>query len=180
MTLATRRDPLPGFNFEISLMDAGSSLDGLVSTVQSVLGADPNGSFQECAGLDGTLEVESYQEGGNNGFVHQLRTRVTWQNITLKRGVGIDDELFDWFYGFTEGRGERRSGLITLLDHARRREVVWGFRDGLPVRYRGPTMNAGESAVAIEAVEIAHHGLYQLPGGNGIVGAAASALDAIF
>jgi phage tail-like protein len=180
MTLGVRDDPLPGFNFQVSLLNSGTSVGGLITTTLSVLGADPDASFQECTGLEGTLDTETYEEGGNNGFVHQLRTRVKWQNIILKRGISNDDKLFKWFYAFTQGKGIRRSGLITLLDQGGDREVTWGFRDGLPVRYVGPALHAEQNQVAIESIEIAHHGLYQLPGGDGIIGAAASALDAIF
>ena len=31
------------------------------------------------------------------------------------------------------------------------------------MKYTGPTMNASENNVAIEAIEIAHEGVYQVP-----------------
>jgi phage tail-like protein len=39
---------------------------------------------------------------------------------------------------------------------------IWHFRRGLPVKYTGPAMNATQSSVAIEAIEIAHEGIYQV------------------
>jgi phage tail-like protein len=175
----TRKDPLLGFNFQVSLLDTGSTVGNLISTTLSVLGASPSAGFSECSGLEGTIETEDYEEGGNNGFVHRFRKHMRWNSIVLKRGVGLDDRLWDWFYAYTQGTGQRRNGLITLLDEAGERKKTWGFREGLPVRYVGPVMKADQSAVAIESIEIAHHGLYQLPGGDGIAGAAASALNAI-
>jgi phage tail-like protein len=175
----TRTDPLLGFNFQVSLLDSATTVGNLISTTLSVLGASPNAGFSECSGLDGTIDTEDYEEGGNNGYVHRFRKHIRWQNVVLKRGVVADDTLWDWFYSYAKGQGRRRNGLITLLNEAGERQKTWGFREGLPVRLVGPSMNAMQSAVAIESLEIAHHGLYQLPGGDGIAGAAASALNAI-
>jgi phage tail-like protein len=40
-----------------------------------------------------------------------------------------------------------------------KRAVAWNFRAGIAVKWTGPELNAMESAVAIESLEIAHHGL---------------------
>ncbi len=40
---------------------------------------------------------------------------------------------------------------------------VWAFRRGYPVKITGPDLNAMASAVAIESLEIAHHGLGLVP-----------------
>jgi phage tail-like protein len=176
----SRKDPLLGLNFQVSLLDSATTVGNLISTALSVLGASPSAGFSECSGLEGSIETEDYEEGGNNGFVHKFHKHMRWNNIVLKRGFGLDDKLWDWFFLYTKGKGVRRNGLITLLDEAGNRRKTWGFREGLPVKYAGPALKADQSAVAIESIEIAHHGLYQLPGGDGIAGAAASALDAIF
>ena len=36
---------------------------------------------------------------------------------------------------------------------------MWVFKRGLPLQWAGPTLNASQSAVAIETMEIAHEGL---------------------
>ena len=51
--------------------------------------------------------------------------------------------------------------------------TVWYFKKGLPLKYSGPVMNATSNAVAIESIEIAHEGIYQLPG-VGAIGALVS------
>ena len=42
------------------------------------------------------VEVETYTEGGENGFVHKLPGRMTWPNLVLKRGVTAQDVLMNW------------------------------------------------------------------------------------
>lgn len=160
-----RADPLLGYNFLVSLVDASSALALTQSLLPPAVAEHAVGGFNECTGLEVTLEVEDYQEGGRNGTVLRFPTRVTWSNLTLKKGiVGANTDLWDWLYGFAEGRVRRRDGIITLLDAQRQPATSWHFRRGLPVRYQAPSLNAQQSAVAIESIEIAHEGIQQLPG----------------
>ena len=120
------------------------------------------GGFSECSGLEMSLQIEEFREGGNNGRLLKFPTRVTWSNITLKKGVGSGTALWDWHYGFTEGKGKRRDGVIVLLNDRHLPNNIWYFRRGLPVKYTGPSLNATQSSVAIESIEIAHEGLSQV------------------
>jgi phage tail-like protein len=83
--------------------------------------------------------------------------------------------LWDWHYGFVEGKGKRRDGVIILLSDLHVPNNIWSFRRGLPVKYTGPAMNATQNNVAIEAIEIAHEGIYQVP----FVGLGSASLSAI-
>ena len=159
-----RHDPVLSHNFVISLLDSASSLaqSGNVS-VSPVLDVAVGG-FTECSGLEMSMAPEEYKEGGRNGAVLKFPSRVTWSNLTLKKGVGIGTELWDWQYGFVTGNGRRRDGMIVLLNAAHQPTSMWYFRRGLPIKYTGPSLNATQNAVAIEAIEIAHEGLYQVPG----------------
>ena len=160
---ALRRDPLLNHNFLISLLDSSSALarPGAVS-LAAILEVTVGG-FSECSGLEMTMQVEEYKEGGNNGQVLKFPGRVAWSNITLKKGIGTNTALWDWHYGFVEGRGRRRDGIIMLLDDLHHPNTIWRFHGGLPVKYTGPALNAKENNVAIEALEIAHEGISQLP-----------------
>jgi phage tail-like protein len=149
-----RLDPLGSYNFIITLIDASSTLMTAFSVVSSVLGG-----FTECSGLESTLDVEDYKEGGNNGTVLKFPTRISYQPLRLKRGVGLGEDLWLWHYGFVEGKGKRRDGLIMLQNDLHIPIKVWRFRRGLPTKYSGPTLNAMQSQVAIEELEITHEGL---------------------
>jgi phage tail-like protein len=173
--VGVRTDPVLNHNFVVSLIDTTTTLAAAGSAALSALTDVVAGGFSECTGLEMSLKVEDYNEGGRNGTVLKFPTRVSWSNLTLKRGVGAGSTLWDWHYGFVEGRGKRRDGMIVLLDELRQPHTVWFFRRGLPVKYTGPAMNATQNTVAIEAIEIAHEGLYQVPG----VAAAASATQGL-
>jgi phage tail-like protein len=170
-----RHDPALNHNFAIGLLDSTSSLAPASAPPLAGILDSLAGGFAECSGLELTLQPEEYKEGGNNGGVLKFSSRASWTNITLKRGITQSDELWKWHFGFIEGRGKRRDGVIVLLDAARAPVQIWYFRRGLPVKYSGPSLNAAQSNVAIESIEIAHEGIHQVPGagsGSGVGGQA--------
>jgi phage tail-like protein len=156
---ARRSDPVLNHNFAITLIDSSSNL-GLFGS-SGVLDVAVGG-FSECTGLEMSLQVEDYKEGGNNGQLLKFPTRVTWSNITLKKGVGVNSALWDWHYGFVIGKGQRRDGMIILLTDLHLPHKIWTFRRGLPIKYTGPSLNATQNNVAIESIEIAHEGISQI------------------
>ncbi len=164
--VGVRQDPLLGYNFLVNLIDSSSSLAMAQSAAASAVLNVALGGFSECDGLEMTLEIEEYNEGGRNGRSLIFPTRVKWSHITLKKGLAVGSELWNWHYGFVNGTGKRRDGIIVLQDDLRLPRHTWIFRRGLPVKYTGPSLNAGQSEVAVESIEIAHEGLYQFPLGS--------------
>jgi len=160
--VGVRSDPILNHNFLVSLIDTSSSLGLLKSTGSSSVSDIALGGFMECSGLEMSLEVKDFEEGGNNGFVHRFPTRMKWSNIILRKGLGVGTALWDWSYSFVEGKGKRRDGMITLLNDLKVPAIVWYFRNGLPIKYTGPALNATQNNVAIESLEIAHEGIYQI------------------
>jgi phage tail-like protein len=151
-----RADPLGAYNFYITLIDSSNLVGTLISVVANYFVA----GFSECAGLEATMEIFDYREGGQNGYVHRFATRAVYPNITLKHGVIFQyDDLWTWHYGWVQGKGKRKDGLIVLEDDAHRPAKVWRFKRAIPTKWVGPSLNASQSAVAIESLEIAHEGL---------------------
>lgn len=147
--------PLPAFNFYISLIDDTSTQSSLISGVGSVL----LGGFSECTGLDASLSIDEYNEGGVNDRVHKFPKRATFSNLTLKRGVGLGEDLWLWYESFLQGEGVRRNGLIALANEARVPIKVWSFERGIPIKWTGPSLNASNNSLAFESIEIAHEKL---------------------
>jgi len=120
-------------------------------------------SFSKCSGLAGELSVEEYQEGGENRFTHRFPTRASFPNLVLSQGAGPMQELWDWFYEFyVSGLVAPRDGTVQLmssLEGAPAPVRVWSFVRGWPVKLTGPELDAQSSAVAVDSLEIAHHGL---------------------
>ncbi len=161
--LGIRLDPQMSYNFTINLIDTSSTMAMVSSAVMSAVSDTLLGGFSECTGLEMSLEVEEYKEGGRNSGPLKFPTRVTWAPIVLKHGMGGGTGLWDWHYDFATGKGKRKDGIITLLNDLHIPTHIWQFKRGLPAKYTGPSLVAGQSAVAIESIEIVHEGLYQVP-----------------
>jgi phage tail-like protein len=169
-----RSDPVLNHNFVVALIDSGSALDAALSIAQSALFDVALGGFMECSGLEMSMKTEDYAEGGDNGGLRRFAGRVEWSNLTLKKGVGIGTSLWDWHFSFVTGSGRRRDGLVALLNSQHLPAAIWLFTRALPVKYSGPALDATQNQVAIETLEIAHEGVFQLP----FAGIAGSALTA--
>lgn len=128
------------------------TVDGLVSV-----------SFSKCTGLASETSTEDYQEGGENRFTHRMPSRSSFPNLVLTQGAGPLQELWDWYAEYQlNNLVKPRDGTITLIsavEGAMAPVRVWSFTRGWPVKITGPDLDAQASAVAIETVEIAHHGL---------------------
>ena len=160
---ALRSDPVLNHNFVVSLIDTSSTLAIVGSALLSGVLDAAVGGFSEAQGLECSLKVEEYSEGGNNGTVLKFPGRVSWTNLTLKRGIAANSSLWDWAYGFAQGKGKRRDGVVVLMNEMMIPNTIWYFRRGLPLKYSGPQMNATQNNVALESIEISHEGLYQVP-----------------
>src|SRR6266536_4007302 len=123
------------------------------------------GTFTENSGLSVQIEVEELAEGGQNQFTHKLPGRMKWPNLVLKRGVTNTDNLFEWLQqcsgdGFS-GAGNRidpRRGAVTLMDAAGKPVRTWEFTGAFPVKWSGPKLAASARDLAVEELEVSHHG----------------------
>jgi phage tail-like protein len=138
-----RHDPLAAFQFKVDLGNQASVA-----------------LFSECSGLEMSVKYDEIKEGGQNGFVHRLPGRVEYGNLVLRRGTTTDSEFFDWCAGALRGRIQRRLVTVTLVALGTQETVfTWTFVDAYPVKWSGPSLKAGDSAVAIESLELTHRGL---------------------
>jgi phage tail-like protein len=153
---ALRIDPLPAYNFYLTLLDAQNTLGTLITAALNYFVA----GFSECSGIEANFEVMELKEGGLNSHVWKLPVRASHSNITLKHGaIYAYDDLWDWHYDWVQGKGKRKDGLIVINDNSGQPAKMWKFRRGIPVKWTGPALNASQNNVAIESLEIAHEGL---------------------
>jgi phage tail-like protein len=122
------------------------------------------GGFSSCSGLGCSVETVKHQEGGNNGFVWQLPTHITYTNITLSRPVCRDSaKLTDWIASFA-ANVTRCTASIEALNPDGETVATWNLNGVIPVRWTGPKLDQESPKVATESIELAHHGF--LPGRN--------------
>jgi phage tail-like protein len=116
------------------------------------------GAFNSCEGLGCEVVIEQREEGGHNGAVWQLPTRLKYPNIKLSRPVTKDTaKVTKWFNSVATGVSHKTASITAqTLDGT---EVAcWNLMGVVPVRWTGPSLNPDSPKVATETVEIAHHG----------------------
>jgi phage tail-like protein len=117
-------------------------------------------SFTAVDGLSAEYVVKTYEEGGQNDYIHQLPGRIKYNNLKLTRPVDSGSKaLAAWFTALGTSQTLRRR-TATIIAYNDNREVVaqWSFRDVYPVRYTGPSFSAENGKVLTETLEIAHNG----------------------
>ena len=136
-----RVDPILAFRFVVAFDD----LDA--------------GGFSECSGLSLETEVMDYIEGGVNTHVHKFVTRTKQSNLTLRRGIARR-VLWDWYWDITRGLFRSRNGSLRVLDTDGAKVVMeFQFFKAFPLKWAGPDLNASQSSVAVETLDICHQGL---------------------
>jgi len=138
--MADRIDPLRGFRFVVEM-------NGLLS-----------GGFTRVKGLSREIKHESFREGGVNDYEHKLATQVSYPVLVLERGLAFD-ELWTWALAAAEGDIQRRMLWIRLQDEAGAPGWGWHIDGAFPVKWSVSDLDAQASPVAMESLELAHHGL---------------------
>ncbi|MFH1462873.1 MAG: phage tail protein [Pseudomonadota bacterium] len=113
------------------------------------------GGFKSISGMDSETEIIEFKQG-NDMVVRKKPGRTTYANIVLERGYTATDDLWQWRKNIEDGKIDRRSGSIIILDNDGQTEVArYNFYEGWPCKWYVPDMDADKSAMAIEKVEIA-------------------------
>jgi len=142
MSPSSRNDPYGAYNFVVEI-------DGIATA-----------GFSECSGLSTEVDVIEYRNGNEQTRARKLPGLARYANIVLKRGITAGArELWEWHKQVLDGKIDRRSGSIILLNEAREQVVRWNFREAWICKYEGPTLNATGNEVAIETIELVIEGL---------------------
>jgi phage tail-like protein len=138
-----RKDPYANFNFVVEI-------DGITEA-----------GFQEVSGLSSELGVIEYREGGENITTRKYPGQVKFSNISLKRGLTDNVELYNWHKQWADGdpAAPRKNGSIVLRNRQGGEVQRWNFFNGWPSKWTGPALNATANEIAIETLEIVHEGL---------------------
>lgn len=143
--------PFNTFNFYVQLNIPNASGLGLTSPLCDM-------EFAEVDGLEMSMEPKTVREGGNNTEQINLVGPVTYSNLTLKRGMTSNLDVWKWFSASTgnTARSTRASGTVLVKDGQGRNRIRFKLYGCLPVKVKAPTLNAKDGGVAIEEMQIAY------------------------
>jgi phage tail-like protein len=137
--------PFSAFNFAVEIRVPGIS--------EQVCA----GAFAECDGLEMTMDARVLREGGNNGVVHRLTGPAGYGQLTLKRGVTRNLDLWHWFSATIEQPSLRGEGEVVLLAADGRTERArFLLTRLLPVKLKAPPLNAKDGVLAVEELGLVY------------------------
>lgn len=115
--------------------------------------------FQEVSGLSVDVEMESFIEGGQNRFEHQLPVRTKYSDITLKRGMFVlPSGIMAWCINATQNFIFQPTNLlISMLDETQIPVQSWYVVNAIPKRVEFSSLNAEQSQVAIETLVLSYN-----------------------
>lgn len=143
-----RTDPLIGFHYAVEIQ-------GMVT-----------GYFTECSGLGSEHEVIEHKIVDDRGkeVMQKIPGRLKWENVTLKRGITDNMDIWDWRRLVEDGdvEGARANGSIVMFDQHLEEKARWNFENGWPVKVSGPQVKSDSNEIGIEELSIAHEGLWRV------------------
>jgi phage tail-like protein len=142
---AVKGDPLIGAHFEVSV--------GAI-----------NGYFTEVSGLGSESEVVDHKiiaKGAKETIIRKIPGRLKWGDITLKRGITANMDMYNWRKQVEQGKVEaaRLDGTIIMYDQSLSPVAEWNFTKAWPSKISGPSISADGNAVGIEELVIVHEGI---------------------
>jgi phage tail-like protein len=133
----TWKDPFRSYNFKVSVANVG------------------DGHFTECSGLAARVQSISYREAGAGPVIHRLPGPVEYGEVTLRYGLTSSPELWQWFLSGLEGRVDRRTVTIAMLDEDGTTEVLrWSLDRAWVTEWRGALLDALGREAAIESMTL--------------------------
>jgi len=133
--------PLPKFHFNVQW--GGSKI-----------------AFTEVSGLNKEMDILEHRVGSSPEFFKRKMPGLQKiGNITLKRGVFINDnEFYEWYNTVALNTVQRRDLTISLLDENHEPKVVWKVKECFIVSLKCTDLKAEANEIAIDTVELANHG----------------------
>ncbi len=139
--------PFTAFNFSIEISKEGDA-NRLCSA-----------AFSDCDGLEMTMDVKTIKEGGGNGRIVRLAGMVNYGQLTLKRGLTANFDLWDWFAAVVIDPSIRASAEVVMLAPNGSERARFVLDRCIPVKLKAPALNAKDGAVAIEELQLAYESL---------------------
>lgn len=141
----TVRHPFTAFNFAVEINVPGVSTRAC------------NASFAECDGLELSMDVKTIREGGNNGRQIRLTGPINAGLLTLKRGMTMSFDLWDWMTRMQTEPGLRADAeVVVLAADGSTERARFILSRCLPAKLKAPPLNAKDGGVAIEEFQLAY------------------------
>jgi phage tail-like protein len=113
--------------------------------------------FQSVSGLTVEYDYESFKEGGENRFEHKLPVRTKYADLVLKRGMLTNSTVLKWFLDAFNNRSFTPANVNVILMNEKGNPLrTWNVAHTIPKKWLVSDLNANESAIVIETLELTY------------------------
>lgn len=141
-------DPLIGFNF-------GLEIEGKLT-----------GYFTEASGIGSEHEIVEHKVVDDTGkeVVQKIPGRLKWQDVTLKRGITSDMQIWEWRKDVEDGNlNKARTNCSVLMFDRNYEEIArWNFENAWPSKVTGPSLKSDSNEFGVEEITIVHEGMWRV------------------
>jgi phage tail-like protein len=140
MPTGERTDPFRSFNFRVEGVQVAS--------------------FSEVSGLSSDGDAVDYREGTDVALsVRKLSALRKWSNVTFKKGVTQNLDLWNWYRNIVNGVRDRRDCTVVLQNEEHVDVLRWHLENAYVNKYEISTLTASGNDVVVETIELVHEGL---------------------
>jgi phage tail-like protein len=141
-------DPLIGFNFALELQ-------GSIT-----------GYFTECSGIGSEHEIVEHKVVTDKGqeLVQKIPGRLKWGDVTLKRGITADMQIWDWRAMVEKGEigKSRKTCSVIMFDRNYKEIARWNFENAWPSKVSGPSVKSDSNEFGVEEITLVHEGMWRV------------------
>lgn len=119
--------------------------------------------FQSVDGLKVDIPFsDKWEEGGENTYTHKFPTRLSYGDLTLKRGILIGSDLIQWFeFALQLFIFAPRDITVTLMNETGGALDQWVFRNACPKGWDIDSFDATQGKVAVETITLSYQYFYR-------------------
>jgi phage tail-like protein len=137
-------DHIGGFNFKVEIDNV------------------TQGAFKAVDGLEVETEIIEFQDGDDR-TLRKRPGRTKFSDVTLKRGIVENRELWDWFEEIQAGKHERKSVSIVLCDDSGDEVMRYDLFEAWPCKWKGFSLDGKGTDVAVEEISFVIEGMKRTP-----------------
>ena len=140
--------PFTAFNFSVEIYPDGKSAPLCKA------------AFAECDGLEMTHDFKTIRSGGANDHAYRVPGIINYANLTLKRGVTGNFDLWTWFADSIADPFLRANAEVVMLaEDGSTERARFQLSRCLPAKLKAPTLSAKDGTIAIEEFQLAYEKL---------------------
>ena len=124
------------------------------------------GYFTTVGGIGSESEVVEHKvvnSATGETIIQKIPGRLTWTEVTLKRGVTSNIDVWQWRQLVVEGKVEDARTNCSIIAYNQANDPIarWNFVAAWTIKVTGPDLDSGSTEYMVEEMIIVHEGMWR-------------------